>query len=273
MLVPARADRPWPDPPRLVAIDVDGTLLTSGHEVTSATRDAVAHVRARGVEVVLASSRGFRALDPVLRTLALTEPAVFVASQGGLTGSCSPAGGLRVLDRRPMAVEDVRPLLAAARAAGIAVNWYAGPHWYVAGLDRTVEAEARIVGVEPEVRDLAAEETGPEKLLLIAPAPEVDPRRIDLPEGLCAQTSKHGYLEVTRADVDKAAALADLCARRGIGSDEVVAFGDGPNDVGLLTWAGTAIAPANARVLDVVDFVAPSNDDDGVAVALRALVP
>ena len=89
---------------RLVAIDVDGTLLTSRHEVTPATAAAIERVRRAGVEVVLTTSRPPRALWPILRALGLTEPAVFIASQGALTGCYSADGQLRVLDRQPMPV-------------------------------------------------------------------------------------------------------------------------------------------------------------------------
>ena len=93
---------------KLVAIDVDGTLLTSAHEVTEATLDAVAAVRASGVEVVLASSRGARMMTGILDQLRLGEPAEFVAAQGALTASLTTDDGLRVIhedaipsERRP----------------------------------------------------------------------------------------------------------------------------------------------------------------------------
>ena len=77
------------------------------------------------------------------------------------------------------------------------------------------------------------------------------------------------------ASLDKASAVREYCARRGIAAESVVAFGDGPNDLGLLAFAGTSIAPANARpeVAAAATWITRSNDDDGVAWALRVLVP
>lgn len=81
-------------------------------------------------------------------------------------------------------------------------------------------------------------------------------------------------VEVTAAGISKATAVAELCAERGIAQEEVVAFGDYPNDLPLLTWAGLGVAVANAHpsVLDAADEVTLSNHDDGVAVVLERLL-
>ncbi len=264
--------------PRLVAIDVDGTLLTCAHDLSPATLAAVARVRSRGVDVVLASSRGPSALEPVLRRLGLTAPSVFVASQGAVTGSYGLDGALHVIDRRPMPPESVHPVIDAARDAGIAVSWFAGARWFVSAVDHTIEEEARIVGVSPEQRDLWSEEDGPDKLMLIGPTPDLTTLRAiaaALPAGLRAQVSNPTYLEITRSDVDKADAVRRYCASTGIAASDVVALGDGPNDLGLFAFAGTSVAPASARpeVVAAATFVTRGNDDDGVAAALAVLVP
>jgi hydroxymethylpyrimidine pyrophosphatase-like HAD family hydrolase len=75
--------------------------------------------------------------------------------------------------------------------------------------------------------------------------------------------------------VTKAAGLAWYCAQQGVDADDVVAFGDMPNDVPMLTWVGRAVAVANAHpaVLEIAEDVADSNDADGVAAYLDALFP
>ena len=81
-------------------------------------------------------------------------------------------------------------------------------------------------------------------------------------------------VEIAAAGVNKAAALRELAGDLGIRADEVVAFGDYPNDLPMLAWAGLAIAPANAHadVLAQVDEVTESNDDDGVAISIERLL-
>ena len=77
-------------------------------------------------------------------------------------------------------------------------------------------------------------------------------------------------MEISALGVTKGGALAALCERLGVAQEEVVAFGDMPNDLAMLTWAGTSYAVANAHesVLAAADHVAPRNSEDGVAVTL-----
>lgn len=265
--------------PRLLALDVDGTLLDSGHRITPVVGAAIHRVRAQGTVVVLASSRPPRALWPILVELELVHPSPFVASQGALTGSYSLDGQLRVLDRHPMPIEQARAAVNAAARWGLTVGWFVGERWLVSGMDARIEREARIVGFGPVVADLTAEPDAPEKLLLLSDGqPDLTlvpdlAGELGLPEGLAAQASTPTHVEITAAGVDKAVALARLCADRGIPPDEVAAMGDGRNDLAMLAFAGTAIVPANAApdVRDVADLVAPRNDEDAVAWAVGAL--
>lgn len=259
---------------RLVAIDVDGTLLNSRHEVTPATAAAIDRVRRAGIDVVLTTSRPPRALLPIIAELGLTQPAVFIASQGALTGSYSAEGELRILDRQPMPVALARQVAAAGGAAGMSVSWFATERWLVERIDDLIRQEAAIVGCAPEVAVLAVEQEGPDKILLLAHSAD-SAHAVSVPQGLVSLASTPTHLEVTRADVDKSDALRGLCAQRGVTPGEVLAIGDGRNDLGMLAFAGVAVAPANAHpdVLAVVDQITASNDEDGVAQTLARLVP
>jgi Cof subfamily protein (haloacid dehalogenase superfamily) len=260
-------------------IDVDGTLLTSRHEVGPAAAAEIRRVRRAGVDVLLASSRGPRAMRPVLDAVGLTDGAVFVASQGAFTGSYDSAGRLATVDRRPAPLPAARAVVAAAVAAGLAVSWYAADRWLVSHVDATIEREARVVHDTPEVADLLREDAAPDKLMIVAPTPgDLEVLRglaRTLPAELLAQVSNPTYLEITRRDVDKAAWVRQHCARRGIDPSAVVAIGDGPNDLGLFAFAGTSVAPASARpeVAAAATWLTRGNDDDGVAWALSVLAP
>ncbi|MGB7982174.1 MAG: HAD family hydrolase [Candidatus Nanopelagicales bacterium] len=259
---------------RLVAIDVDGTLLTSDHRITDASAAAIDRARRAGLAVVLASGRPPRSLHPILARLGLCDGSVFLASQGALTGSYD-LGALRIHDQQPMSLDLAQRVAAAARIAGLSINWCAGERWLVEALDDRVRHEARIVGCAAEVVDLAAQTVGPDKLLLLGAegGPDVA-GAVEVPLGLVAMASTSTHLEITRVDVDKAHALARLAQGRGIPAAQVAAIGDGRNDLGMLRSAGLAIAPANAHpdVLAAADLVVASNDDDGVAAALDLLL-
>jgi len=263
--------------PRLAVIDMDGTLLTSRHEVTVATREAIDQAVAHGIEIVLASSRASSAMRRTLVELKLTEPAVFVASQGAVTGTYTDSGELRISHREPLLVADAKRIAILAADTGIPLNWFNGTRWLVSAIDDQVLREAQVVGLEPQLADLNLERTGPDKLMLMVGPGDLDKLRTIremMPEGAAAQTSNPTYLEITRSGVDKASAVRRLCNGWGIGAQQVVAFGDGLNDLGLFEFAGTSIAPANACeiVQRQATFVSDSNDDDGVAHAITALL-
>ena len=270
-------ERPGPSPRvRVVAVDVDGTLLDSRHQVGQPTRAAVRAARDRGVAVVLCSSRCPGELKGILFDLGLTAPAPFVGAQGGFTGSYDLAGRLTVEREHRLPLASARALVAAAAEAGVAVNWYDGERWVASRLDAAVEEEARIVGHAPAVADPLAEPAAPHKILLIAPAgrPEVTEELAGrLPGDLTAHRSKAGYLEVTAAGVDKAVAFDQLCAARGIGVGERAAIGDGNNDLGLFATVATAVAMGHAppEVRRRATWVTAGNDHHGVAEALEVL--
>jgi Cof subfamily protein (haloacid dehalogenase superfamily) len=263
---------------RLCVLDVDGTLLTSQHEVTGTTRDAVARARAKGLKVMLASSRGPTELQPVLMSLHTPPLDVFIASQGAVTARLGAAGSLEVIAQHPSPLQAARKLVNMALASGISVNWYSGAHWYVPQVDSNVEAEARIVGHFPTVTDLNTLDVGPDKLLLISPTKDsatLQTLAEELPVGLQAQVSKPTYLEVTSRGIDKASAVRRHCQAVGFEAAEVLAVGDGLNDCTLFAFAGVSVATANAtpEVRAAADFVTLSNDEDGVALALELIVP
>lgn len=270
----------WPSrsAPRLFALDVDGTLLTSDHRIPAAVREEVQRVTRAGVRVVLTTSRPPAALHAILTELQLFAPAVFIGSQGAITASYEAGGALTVLANSPMPPQAGRLAVETAVACGFAANWFTRDRWLVSHVDDEVLREAAIVGVAPEVADLTSETTGPDKILVIAPLAEAG-RLAELaavmPPGLQAITSNANYLEITAGGVDKATALRDYCNAERIPLAEIVAVGDGHNDLAMLALAGTAIAPANASapVQAAADWVANSNDEGAVGQVLRLLVP
>lgn len=263
---------------RLVASDVDGTLLDDAHRVPVATREAIARVQRRGVTVLLATSRGPAALRAVLDDLGTVDGEYFVASQGAVIGSYRAERGLELVDRRPMPLDAAHQVTAAATERGLGVSWFVGDRWLASAMDACTRRESGVVRAAPVVTDLLGEREPPEKVLVMTP-----PERVHLlaeitaglPPELSAQVSNPTYLEVTARGVDKGAAVATLAARLGLSPAEVLAIGDGPNDLSMLAYAGVSAAPANARpeVLAAADLVVPSNLEDGVGWVLDAIRP
>lgn len=259
---------------RAVAIDLDGTLLNSGHVVGDRDRAAIEMVKQAGVLPVLASSRATVGMRPVALALGLVNPIPVVAAQGALVGRFSPGGEFTVDHEARLPIDAARAVATRALAAGVAVNWYAGDVWTASGTDAGVEKEARIVGHRPHLADVLGLVDAPHKLMLIAAPDTLAEIAAALPPTVQANLSSPGYLELTAAGVDKGSAFSRVCRGRGLDERDQAAIGDGPNDLSLFARVGTSIAMSNASstVRAAATMVTADNDHCGVADALSHLI-
>lgn len=261
--------------PRLLALDIDGTLLTDDHQLEPAVITAVAAARGEGIELVLASSRSLAGLAPILAQL--SSVGWVVALQGGLVASASAGTVREVIARRPL------PDGAAERIARLATGSGASPLLYTEDaalapwMDDRVAAEAEITG-EAVTLQPAEPGLGPVyKALCMGDAGEPGPLQAvlaALPSGCAATFSHEHYLEITAEDADKATAVADLATHLGLDMRAVAAIGDGENDIPLLRAAGLAVAMGNAppAVREVADRTTGTNHEAGVARAIERIL-
>jgi Cof subfamily protein (haloacid dehalogenase superfamily) len=259
--------------PRLVATDLDGTLVHSDGTITARTRAVLAAAEDAGVTVVFVTGRPLRWAREVFEHVG--GHGLAIVSNGALVWD--------VAEDRPRVVRPIDPatgleVCAALRAAvpdtAYAVETLAGIALEPGFVERhPVPSGARRGPVEqifdsPAVKLLARhEQLAPQEFW--DRAEDVVGDRVEI-----TWSSRSTLLEISAHDVTKASTLGLLCAELGIAAADVVAFGDMPNDLPLLAWAGTSYAMANAHptVLDAATHVAPPNDDDGVARVLEALL-
>ncbi len=257
---------------RLVATDLDGTLLRPDGTVTPRARAALRAARARGIKVVLVTGRpprGVRRLD--LRDCA----EVAVCANGALLYDLAAD---RLLDEHPIPNAVAARLVADLRLAapGVGVRRRGWP---------CVLPRARLPGRRPARRAdgvvadaLLFADRGIAKLLVRHPQMS---QKLLLPlaeavAGDDAVVTRSGLelLEISAAGVTKASALRRVCDELGVAAAEVVALGDMVNDLPMLRWAGRAVAVAGAHpdVLAAADEVTASNTVDGVAAYLERLL-
>ena len=263
---------------RLLVIDVDGTLLTTDYRLTAVTRRSVQQVSDQGVQVVLASARSPRALHPIMEELSITGLAICYT--GALTCRISPdphTPSEAVTEQR-ISLSSAHMVLHNGLERGLSIGWYCGDEWYIRSWDAALERESRLTGAPPIVEpDLAHMTEAPHKLLAIAGEPAVFPElsrlASTLPADCRGQFSLATYLEITHQDVDKARALLALGQQLGITPADMVAIGDGDNDIAMLRLVSFGIAMGNAsmKVQAAADWVTATNDHDGVALAIDRL--
>ncbi|MDQ3484166.1 MAG: HAD family hydrolase [Actinomycetota bacterium] len=259
--------------PRLIASDLDGTLLDSSGALSSRSVSAFRDVQAVGIDVVIATARPPRWMHEL--TDVIGDHGVAICSNGAYVYDV-PAR--RVVSERLIVAEAVVGMVDALRQAipGIAFAVESA-----AGFGREPSyADPHVSPPDTQVSDIGdLLDPLPGKLLARAPGLDEDAflRRVTEVVGesaLVAFSGAGGLAEISAAGVTKAAVLSEWAAERGVGPHQVWAFGDMPNDVPMLAWAGTSFAVANAHgeVLAVADHVVGSNDDDGVARTLELAI-
>ncbi|HWD74667.1 MAG TPA: HAD family hydrolase [Solirubrobacteraceae bacterium] len=264
-------------PPRLVATDLDGTLLRSDGTIDDRTRRALAAIEAAGVALVICTARPPRWLRPVAQETG--HRGLAVCANGGVVWDLHTES---VVEEYPLAAEVAHEVVgrlraalplgawAVERAGGFAHEPAYAPRWPVPD-DTVVDA----------IDVLLSPATPPAvKLLLRYPELSADALLAhardligDLVE-VSHSSPSDSLLEISASGVSKASALAGVCAGLGIAGGDVIAFGDMPNDVPMLTWAGWGVAVANAHpeVIAAADEVTASNEDAGVAAVLERLL-
>lgn len=261
--------------PRVVATDCDGTLLRTDGTVSGCARDVLAGCAAAGITVVLVTARPPRWMDE-LGDLGVS--AVALCGNGAFTYD---VGARRIVGTRlmppPLLGELLRDLKAALPDAALAtesVRGFAREPAFVRHNERA-DGEWLVGGID----DLAAEPAGKILVRHTDWTTEQISDRVAAVVGDRAEVAHSGAIqmgEVTGRGVTKALALSTWCGeqRPPVDPEQVWAFGDMPNDIPMLTWAGRAHAVANAHadVLALADEVVPSNDEDGVARTLASLL-
>jgi Cof subfamily protein (haloacid dehalogenase superfamily) len=260
-------------PPRVVATDLDGTIVRSDGTISPRTRDAIAAAETRGAFVVLVTGRPPRWLKDIPD--ATGHRGVAVCANGALVYDLHHE---RVLASYPLSVEIAREVVETLRRAipgiGFAVESVTDgfghepayrPRWSTTG---AAVAHVDQLLSEPLAKLLARHDDLDSDALLAA-AREVVADEV----ATLTHSSADGLLEISAVGVSKATTLAALCAEHDLHSADAIAFGDMPNDLPMLDWAGYSVAVANAHpdVIAVVDEVTASNDDDGVAQVLERL--
>lgn len=269
------------DAPRLIISDIDGTFITSANRVTPRLRETITRAVSAGAHFGLATGRPHRWLIPVLEQLPLAP--VCVCANGAVVYDPATDTVLHAFELMPTEMAEV--LTEVERVlAGV-------PHGY--GVERVgssalaPEDECFLItpeynpdawdsrfGVvdkqtlisEPAAKLLVRcpEMTSAEMYALIAP-------RIDDTVAHVTYSMDEGLIELSRPGVNKAAGVQYLAERYGVSADETIAFGDMPNDLELLRWAGTGVAMGNAKPVlrDAADHVTGTNDEFGVSAVLE----
>lgn len=264
-----------PFPYRLAAIDLDDTLLGPDHLISARNARAVRALAARGVTCVIASGRMHEATLRFGEELGLDAP---VISYNGAMVKQPRTGDVWHHVRVPAGPAAEVVEFCAER--GLHLNYYLNDHLYVAQRTSWAELYLKQTGSPMEVagdlRRFAGSE--PTKLILID-----SPRTTDVlmerfrqrfGAALYITKTNPEYLEFMNPAASKGAALELVARRLDVPREQVIAFGDGANDLPMIRWAGLGVAMGTAReeVREAADRVAPPYDEDGLGLFIEELL-
>lgn len=253
---------------RLIAMDLDGTLLNNRSRITENTAGTLREAMRLGARVVLASGRMLETVAPFARQIGANAP--LIVFNGAMVYDLQED---RVLFADAIPKSTARAICREAEKIGAFIQYYPGRGLFYARRDPErcdeYEGRVRLRGREVGVPLSAFIEQDAMKLLALGPwepAGALEEAIGQIPGVYCAY-SRPTYLEIVKQGVNKGRALRMVAGQLGVAREEILAFGDAANDLDMLAYAGTGYAMANApaEILRQVPLHAPENDLDGVA--------
>ncbi len=266
-------------PIKLIAIDLDGTLLNSNHEMTERTEKVLKTALSKGIRVIIATGKTFLSSRHIIKRLGTNTPGIY--NQGTITFNSDGTVHSQQVINKVLA----RQVITYAEDRGYIIGIYSGTRILVRKLTQRME-ELTTYFHEP-----MPEAVGPlQNILDTTPINKIiifyphDPRRVQaLRWQLSMQIDSSARLlsagipdelEILPAGASKGSALKVLLKEMGISASQVMALGDGENDLEMLELAGIGIAMGNAsdHVKSVANVTTKTNDEDGVAEAVEKYV-
>ncbi len=264
---------------KLIAMDLDGTLNNDEKQITEGTRAALMAAQQKGIRLALASARPSPGLYRERDTLRLQDYNGILMSYNG--GRIVDAATGKVLFETSMPLEETKAVLRCLETLPVTPILDDGVQFYVT--DRKaymVEYECWNNRMEcTEVENLADFISFAPVKILMSVQPEILPEvqakiAAFLPEDLTVVQTAAFYLEVIPRVINKGQGIHDICRTLEISPAEVIAFGDAANDIPMLQAAGVGVAMGNAAeaVKAAADRITLSNNEDGIAAALKELL-
>lgn len=263
-------------PFRAIALDLDGTLTNHDKVITPKTREALLEAESKGTIIILASGRPTYGIVPVAECLELNKRGGYILSYNGGNIVNAKTGEKLFSQILPNAVLPI--LYRYAREHNHALLGYAGNEIITEmPNDEYVREESRInkMNIRQVENLLDALESHPTKLLMTGDPKDMILAEDDLVEILGEKMdffrSAPFFLELVPKGIDKAQSLLRLLGKINLTPADMIAFGDGYNDLSMFKLAGVGVAMANAapEVRAEADYVTLSNEEDGVASALE----
>ena len=261
---------------KLVAVDMDGTLLTPQLEISKETIETINKVIEKGVIFTLSTGRMYLAALPFANMLNLDVP--IITCNGALT-KCSKTG--KVYDERVIDKQHSSEIIKYCEDAGLSVSIYSEDNIYIKKNSENVDIHMQLDHAKPQiVNDFASLLDGSIIKIMFNSndkySLEKHTRKLHelYKEKLNFYFSLPYFVEIVHKEANKRNALENLAVKFNIKKEEIIAIGDNFNDLDMIEYAGLGVAMGNAPdyLKDAAQFVTHSNDEDGVRHVLERFI-
>lgn len=264
---------------KLIALDLDGTLKNSHNEITDKTRKALLQAQEMGIKIVLASGRPTPGLRHEAKALELDKYEGYILSFNG--ARVVDVATKQTVYEQTLTIHEAKAAYDRAKEFGLACVYYEDDMIVTENVDDVyVCAEARINDIQKKKVDCLKEQfKDPIHKVLLTGEPDYvgsieEEFKKPFGDSLSIYRSAPFFLEIMAQGIDKAASLDRLAKSLGIKQEEVMAFGDGYNDLSMIEYAGLGVAMANAvdGVKERAKEITLSNDEDGIVYTLAKYI-
>jgi len=264
---------------KLIALDMDGTLLREDGSISERTKSAIQQARKKGVKVVLASGRPLEGLERYLTELELTSKDDFALSFNGAL--IKNVGTRETICSQTITGKDVQDVYAVSQKLGVNTHAFSAELGLMTPkISRYTEHERDLNGINltlMDYNDLSEDHPFVKIMMVDEPeilSPGVEQLPVEYYERFTVVRSAPFFLEILNKESNKGNGVAMLADYLGIKQEEVICVGDAGNDVHMLKYAGLGVAMGNAfdEIKELADYVTHSNEDDGVAHVIEKFI-
>ncbi|WP_069997347.1 sugar-phosphatase [Cellulosilyticum sp. I15G10I2] len=263
---------------KLIAVDMDGTLLKEDKTISDTTKKAISNAQQKGVKVVLASGRPIEGLTKYLEELDLLSEEDYVLSFNGSIVQNTKTK--QVIRKHILKGEDLFELYKIARQIGVNIHAFSNEGCITPKMSKYSELEGTINGIPVIEMDYKMVDQSEDIIkIMMVDEPEVLEEAIKkLPEYLYQKytvvRSAPYFLEFLNKRSSKGVGIKALSDHLGIKKEQIICIGDAGNDLDMIKFAGLGVAMGNAfeEVKAAADYITKNNQEDGVAHVIRKFV-
>lgn len=259
---------------KLIATDIDDTLLTHDRKLTTATKNALINAQKNGVILALCSGRPVQGMVSLAKELELDKFGGYIIAYNG--ANIYDVTTEKIIFEKNLSVEQIHKLYDLSQKHGVGIHTYSATHVLAEKEYKYTKVECNITGMPLEIiSEFKKTVNNPVVKAIMVDEPEIlrsiEKSVINETDGMYNTFSKPYFFEFMNNGVDKGLSLKYLCEKLNIKSQEVISFGDSHNDLPILEYAGKAVAMENAvdEAKKIADFMTKSNDEDGICHALE----